>query len=744
MKIIYLIFIFLLGLQTQHAKAIGQHQAARLKVSTGELIFENNTIKLNLNKVCPSATQPDANFWSLQVQGSKNFEEQQNFVSSKQEAVITNTPKGFKISYDQLNLDGKKWNISVVLNFETQNDAFHISAEIKNNVEGYNIIGFVGPIISGIDTQLSKHPLIMPCGMGQKFTKEPTEKEPIDKVSFKGGLAWAYNKQLSQYEITANYPSRFATMQWCALAGDEGGLYLGAHDDSFGAKSFSIRHNPENKTLGLTFRHQLVCSTGNEWKMQNMVLYPYRGQWHVGADSYRAWFDTAIKLQDVPQWAKNSGGWMLTIMKQQNEEIMWNYDDLDEMATLSSERGLDVLGLYGWAHGGHDRFYPDYFPDEPMGGEVKLKRALKNIRDRGMRSIIYVNGQLIDQNGTDYWGEIGKDITVKKANGELDYQKWWKYRDAPARFHGMACLGSDQWYERMLYLAVRANELGADGIIYDQLAVTAPKFCYADNHGHEVPAVVYEQDRYRLLTRIADYMKTINPDFIIMTEGLSDVVMNSVSAFHGYSNAVYVPKQFELDERYDKTAATFIYPEMYKYTFTEMLTTVRNPAPVANRLILNYATVYGMRQELESRYAADVSYLKEDRIPKIEDYSNIVSKPDLDLVTTEDPQASKVYIKKVIDFQRAYSEILWHGKYEDDKGFILQSSSPSVIGKAYTSGNITGIVVWNTGTKEETVKVDVPGYRLDYITSPEKVDVKESEALDAESIRLYVWKKSEQ
>lgn len=717
-------------------------QNARLKVPTGELILENHTIRLELDEQCPSATKPDINFWSLQIQGSKNFQDRKNFVSSAQKPMVSKHSEGFRVTYDQLNLDGKAWNISVSFNFETHNNAFSITGEIKNNVEGWNVVGLVSPIISGIDTKLSAHPLIMPCGVGQKFTQEPTDEKPLDKVSFKGGLAWKYNKGLSVYEVTASYPSRFATMQWCALAGDKGGLYFGSHDDNFSAKSFSVRHNPKNKSLGLAFRHQLVCSTGQQWQMQPVILYPYSGQWHVGADTYRSWFDTAIKMQHTPDWIRNSGGWMLTIMKQQNEEIMWKYDDLDEMVNLSSERGLDVLGLYGWAHGGHDRFYPDYFPDEPMGGESKLKDALKNIRNRGMRSIIYVNGQLIDQNGTSYWGEIGQHITVTKEKGGLDYQKWWKYRDAPARFHGMACLGTDQWYERMLYLAVRANELGADGIIYDQLAVTAPKFCYAHNHGHATPAVVYEQDRYRLLTRIADYMKTLNPDFIIMTEGLSDVVQNSISAFHGYSNGVYVPKQFELDERYNKTAATHIFPEMYKYTFSEMLTTVRNPAPVANRLILNYGTVYGMRQELESRYAADVSYLKEDRIPQIEDYSNIVSKPDLELVTTENPQASKKYMKEIIDFQRAYSDILWHGKYEDEKGFSIKTSSSSVIAKSYVKDKTVGVVVWNTDSKNTaSVDIDVPGYRLDFAASPEHVSVKPSESLAPESIRLYVWKK---
>src|SRR5690606_25008279 len=141
------------------------------------------------------------------------------------------------------------------------------------------------------------------------------------------------------------------------------------------------------------------------------------------------------------------------------------------------------------------------------------------------------------------WDSIGKSINIVKKDKTLDYQKWHKYNDAPARFHGLACLSADLWYERMLELAQQANAYGADGIIYDQLAVTAPKFCYAPNHNHKIPEVMYTGDRYALLGRIANTMKTVNPDFIVMTEGLNDVSMGSVSWFHGYENGVHVPTQ---------------------------------------------------------------------------------------------------------------------------------------------------------------------------------------------------------
>ena len=712
-----------------------------LKAGMSELIYSKNGLEIKMKDGCPSSFAKDGPVWAVTMQ---------NIEDNKREAVIDNNGNdpevikvnnGFKLVYKQLYLDGKIWDVSLELLFSVHAEAFNVTGSLVNNEKGWVVTGFTGPVVNGIEANLDKFPLLMPCGLGQKFVKTPTLKEPVDKVSLKGALVWEFNKAVSSYELKSHYPSRFATMQWCSLSGENGGFYFGSHDKAHGSKHFRIRYKPDDNSLGFAFSHDLACAPGESWEIPSQIMYPYSGSWHKAADFYRNWFNTSITLPDVPKWAQNASGWMLTIMKQQNNEIMWDYNSLEELCKISEERGLDIIGLFGWTFGGHDRFYPDYDPDPAMGGREALVKALKTIRERGKRSIIYANGQLIDQNGTTYWGEKGKFITVQKRDGTLDYQKWHKYTDAPARFHGMACLGCEEWYERMLGLALQANDLGADGILYDQLAVTAPKFCYALDHGHSVPAVVYEGDRYRLLNRIANYMKTINPDFVIMTEGLCDAVLGSVTYFHGYENGAYVPLQEEFSSRLNGSAPTFIYPEMFKYTFPEVLTTYRNPAPVNNRLILNYATVYGLRSELEVRYSADVRYLKESRIPVPADYSNVISKPDINLVTSEDPVAARLYSLAIINFQRENSDLLWHGKYEDEKGIYIKCSK-SVIAKAFVAGNRMGVVVWNTGLQDEQFSLDVPGYTFEYATEPGKGCVDAAGKLNSQNIRMLFWKKT--
>lgn len=711
-------------------------------VCNGEnrLVIEQNGWYFDLCEPAPSSVSLGDYLWSITLEKEGLPSKRQVIKNFSQTFRTESIEGGVRLVYD--NIDAMRpWNIVLTLDFASRPEGgFSVKGTIANNEQGWIIVGFSGPIFDGFQTDFTRHPLIMPTGLGQQFTRMPSPEEPIDKVTMKGALAWSENAKYNRYELTAHYPSRFATMQWCAMAGPDGGIYFGSHDGLRNSKRFNIRYEPQTATVGFHFAHEFVCPVGRSYAIPELVVVPYDGSWHKAASIYRSWYDSALRLQTVPEWVRHSTGWLLTILKQQNDEIMWDYASLGEqLSDIALAEGLDVIGLFGWAHGGHDRFYPDYIPDAAMGGREALVESLRKIHRRGLHAIIYANGQLIDQNGTEYWDATGKHITVVKRDGTLDYQKWHKYTDAPARFHGMACLGTEQWYERMLSLALQANDLGADGILYDQLAVTAPKYCYSPDHGHAVPAMVYVDDRYALLDRIAEHMKSVNPDFIVMTEGLNDAVLESVYYFHGYENGAYVPTQAELDARFDRSAATTIFPEMFLYTFPELITTTRNPSPVNNRLILNYACAYGMRHELESRYAADVRYLTEGRTPLVEDYSNVISKPDLTLVTSRNPEAMLRYTREVIELQKRHADLLWGGRFTDTHGFCLNASG-RVVAKSFTDAERMAVVVWNTSdSRPESFGIDVPGYRYVGCDSPEGVPVEPTDALPPQSIRVLLY-----
>ncbi len=631
--------------------------------------------------------------------------------------------------------------VSVEISWSREGKDLVAHAKVRNDNPDYVVKSLEGPFVDSLDFRLEDYHLLLPVGMGEMYRKCPSEKD--DKEPMDRDVTW--NEKDSLYTLSCGYPSRNMSMQWCAFASENRGLYIASHDPGRKGKFFNVYYSPADSTFSVSLRHLFTCFAGQEYEVPETRLKEYSGSWHKAADCYKAWFDSCMDYVKSPQWLKDCSGWLLAITKQQNEEVMWDYDEFAEgLSDAAVQRGLDIIGLFGWAHGGHDRFYPDYYPDPVRGGEDALRRAIKGIRDRGLRTIMYVNGQLIDQDGTQFWPDTGKFITIMKKDSTMASETWHKYYDAPARTHGRACFSCDVWRKRMISLARQAYDYGADGIIYDQLATRSPMFCYSPDHGHSVPAVVVEQDRLDFITEIKKEMYAIDPEFVVMTEGVADYELSCIDIFHGCSFDVYPPDQKAMEERLTGVSGATWFPEMLEYTFPELLMTVRNPAPVTSRNMSNFTLLSHLKNEIECRYMADVRYLKEDRVPEVEDYANVTTKPDLSLVRSQDPAAMRDYQKQLADFQNQHKALLRTGRYMDTEGFDFQGSHDLAMAKAFVSGKKTGIVVWNIS--EDTpleYSVSVRGRKAASLHTPEGDTVLHPEGtavLAPQSISLLIFK----
>lgn len=608
--------------------------------------------------------------------------------------------------------------VSVEVRWENQGGDLVATAKVRNDNPSLVVKSLEGPFVEGMDFKLEEYHLLMPFGMGAMMRKSPDL--PDERAAMPRENNWKTDAD-GNYYLTAGYPSRNLSMAWIVFASDERGVSFSSLDKGRKGKEFTVRYNPSDSSFSVAIRHLFTCFPGQEYEVPETRVHPYNGSWHKAADHYRDWFEKNFPYINQPQWLKESSGWLLAITKQQNEEIMYSYDEYDgPLCDAAIERGLDIIGIFAWAHGGHDRFYPDYYPDPVRGGEEALRKAVKGIKDRGLRAVMYVNGQLIDQNGTEYWADTGQFVTMKDKNDKLISETWHKYYDAPARTHGRACFSSEVWQKRMLDLAKQVQSYGADGIIYDQLATRQPCFCYGEGHGHTVPAVVVEQDRLDYITRIREEMSRINPEFIVMTEGVADYELGCINLFHGCSFDVYPPDQTAMEERCNGKAGLTWFPEMLEYTFPDLLMTVRNPTPVTSRNMSNFTLVSHLKNEIECRYRADVEYLAHDKIPVPEDYWNVTTKPDIALVTSEDPVAMREYQKMLADFQKENMDLLRIGRFMDTQGFEFSASHCCSMAKAFSNGESLGVVIWNVSKTEPLeYEVNVPGKKLQGISAPE-------------------------
>ena len=382
-----------------------------------------------------------------------------------------------------------------------------------------------------------------------------------------------------------------------------------------------------------------------------------------------------------------------------------------------------------------------------MGGEEGLKEAVRKIHERGLKAVFYFNGQLIDQNGTQFWPDTGRFITTVAPDGKHRYERWWKYADIEPRIHGLACQSSEIWRNRLLNLTKKVYAYGADGVIYDQLGTRAPMLCYGEGHGHKVPAVVYEPDRAANLEFLNTEMRKIDPDFLIITEGIEDCEVNTgVSMFHGCSASVRQSTDYPENIRnaYSSEDKPFftVFPDMFHYTIPEADFTVRTPTPASTHNSLNFSTVFGYKHEIETRYLPDKLYLTDDRIPAWSEYDNIKGrKPLYSTLEEQDPKEVAAYSHAVLAFRKKHADILYDGNFRSDEGFTLSSASPNVIARSFVNGAKMGVVVWNISDDQPVDFTVTPdkGWKLIETDAPEGTPAEG--ALPAQTLRLLVFER---
>lgn len=114
------------------------------------------------------------------------------------------------------------------------------------------------------------------------------------------------------------------------------------------------------------------------------------------------------------------------------------------------------LHVFGYAHG-HDILYPDYTPSAYLGGEERLREAIKEVHKRGQKVSFYMNLRIGDENLVENDFRL-KDSVQIDALGKPVYEK------AHDRSFYIMDPHSQSWQDRLFEEARRLIALGADGL----------------------------------------------------------------------------------------------------------------------------------------------------------------------------------------------------------------------------------------------------------------------------------------
>lgn len=233
---------------------------------------------------------------------------------------------------------------------------------------------------------------------------------------------------------------------------------------------------------------------------------------------------------------------------------------------------------------------------------------------------------------------------------------------------------------------------------------------------------------------IADAMREVNPEFVVMTEGIHDTLLDGIAFVHGWGCGFAAA-----GARHNMFGGDNTFPALFRAVFPDLPMIQRHPNPCIDRHQANFAAVHGLRHEIETRYRPDVRYLAEDVVPEENDYANCAYyPPDTDLIRRTKPAEAREYLRALIAFERQYAEFLYQGEFIGDNG---SCESPGLITNGYTvADGRLAVCVWNSGDVEQKCVLNMPGYDLVECSEPENKNPNSDAPLPAESVRIYLFK----
>jgi len=486
-------------------------------------------------------------------------------------------------------------DITLALTITLKGEEIEARASVDNrSSETVKEIWF--PFLSGfrkISAQAPDH-LALPMTIGAVLD-EPAKNLPYGKYVNRGG------GQFFAYESWPHYPLPYpgvASMPWMEFFNEKEGLYVGSHDAQSPTTVLLARGRPERGDFQLGIGRYPFVEPGETWTSAAFVIRPHAGDWHAGARRYREFAATRGPGTASPEWARLLPGVQGMFHIQQNKHIVHPYQHLVDVFRANLRRGINLpLFVFSWFKNGHDSDYPEYEASPQLGGRDALRQAIHTVRAEGGRVILYTQGRLIDKK-TDYYRKLGARICLKNEDG-VEYIDEYSFNHGgtiyPGKIFALACPSTEEWYETLRGQIDLVMDLGADGILFDQIAGEPAFLCFDKSHPHAKPDLAFD-GKVRLLKRLQDYAARRDPEFVIMGELACDAFLADLDLSHGYSTHP-TPGQTQLR----------FFPELYKYTFPAHRITSRGAATIP---ALNYVFAAGLLMECFQPLAPkDAAYL---------------------------------------------------------------------------------------------------------------------------------------
>ena len=276
--------------------------------------------------------------------------------------------------------------------------------------------------------------------------------------------------------------------------------------------------------------HFPFTGPGESSELLPFAMQAYRGDWTVGTDCYRKISQKWNKLPaGMPQWAKQPHSWLQIHINSPEDELRIKFKDLPKIAEECQRFGVRAIQLVGWNDGGQDRGNPSHSPDPRLGTFDELKQAISQIKQMGIKLILFAKFVWADQSRDDF-NEKYLPHAIKNPYGDYSVYKGYQYMtlsqmaDVNTRRLVPMCFGSEEYLKICNQEFMKCVELGADGILYDECLHHSPTLCCFDpSHQHR-----YGESSYKFDEKLIDGFRELVKDreFLIAGEAIYDFQHN--------------------------------------------------------------------------------------------------------------------------------------------------------------------------------------------------------------------------
>ena len=504
-----------------------------------------------------SDASEDSEFWRLIL--DDGLRREIPVISTDQTGKVSMEGDGLVIRYGSLVSEyGDTYPVSFTVNVRQEDGLLKFSAEIENNTENVRVNECFCPMadFNSIAGDKAEDVLYWPQGPGERYVN------PWKLLEDKAPYYYAHD----EYETYMNLVYPRASMSWYGVESGDKFLYFARYDKDMRQCLLSIRHRIDDTNLTFTVDHFPMARSGEKVDVPASVIGVIDGDWRDGADIYRAWADSSFyKAPEVAPWVRRMTGFQRIIMRSQYGLDYYKAEDLPAMYEAGAKYGIRTLFLFGWWKGGMDRDYPYY--DEPYPGAFKeLGDNIRKVQEMGGRVILECNCHFLDPQ-VDYYSKFGHEVEILDINGDpvpksFVYQGRGELREKlGAKLFYLACAGTQRWRNQLMSQLRLMDSMGPDCLFIDCYGFCPYQPCF--NHSHEHGYRVDEEWKYHRIF-FNDAVRFCNDNGrVLATEGVTDLAGAYNQFLHGNIGADFKIK-------------SNAYPQMFRYTFPEVITTVRN------------------------------------------------------------------------------------------------------------------------------------------------------------------------